>query len=91
MLVGRFGEVMRKIWNTRNFKGQVSPHEFMQAVILASKKRFTLDAQSDPVDFFAWLLNALHLDLTNGKPKKPSVITDCFQVGGVPCGVILKR
>ena len=24
---------------------QVSPHEFMQAVILASKKRFTLDAQ----------------------------------------------
>lgn len=29
-LVQRFGELMRKLWNPRNFKGQVSPHEFMQ-------------------------------------------------------------
>lgn len=29
-LVKRFGELVRKMWNTRNFKGQVSPHEFMQ-------------------------------------------------------------
>uniref|UniRef100_A0A7S0R5S7 Ubiquitinyl hydrolase 1 n=1 Tax=Chlamydomonas leiostraca TaxID=1034604 RepID=A0A7S0R5S7_9CHLO len=79
VLVLRFGELLRKIWNSRNFKGQVSPHEFMQAVILASKKRFTLDSGSDPVDFFSWLLNALHADLTGGKVKKPSIITQCFQ------------
>ena len=44
-LVQRFGELMRKVWNAANFKGQVSPHEFMQAVVLASKRRFTIDAQ----------------------------------------------
>ncbi|KAF5835880.1 hypothetical protein DUNSADRAFT_6693 [Dunaliella salina] len=79
LLVSRCGELLRKIWNTRNFKGQVSPHEFMQAVILASKKRFTLDTQSDPVEFASWLLNALHADLTGGKIKKQSIITKCFQ------------
>lgn len=37
--------------------------------------------QSDPVEFWSWLLNNLHLDLTGGKPKKPSIITQCLQVG----------
>lgn len=78
-LVHRFGELMRKIWNPRNFKGQVSPHEFMQAVMAASDKRFTIEKQSDPNDFFAWLLNTLHLGLTNNKRKKASIITRCFQ------------
>ncbi|URD83069.1 U4 U6.U5 tri-snRNP-associated protein [Musa troglodytarum] len=32
-LVHRFGELTRKIWHARNFKGQVSPHEFLQAVM----------------------------------------------------------
>ena len=31
LLVQRFGELVRKVWNPRAFKGQVSPHEFMQA------------------------------------------------------------
>ncbi|KAG2497317.1 hypothetical protein HYH03_004482 [Edaphochlamys debaryana] len=78
-LVQRFGELLRKMWNTRNFKGQVSPHEFVQAVRNASKKRFTADAQCDPVEFYSWLLNHLHLDLTGGKPKRPSIITQCLQ------------
>lgn len=43
---------------------QVSPHEFMQAVMAASKRRFTIEQQSDPVEFWSWLLNTLHLDLT---------------------------
>jgi U4/U6.U5 tri-snRNP-associated protein 2 len=30
LLVTRFGELIRKMWNPKNFKGQVSPHEFMQ-------------------------------------------------------------
>ncbi len=60
---------------------QVSPHEFMQSVITSSKRRFTIEAQSDPVEFWSWLLNALHFDLTGGKVKKRSIITDCFQVG----------
>jgi U4/U6.U5 tri-snRNP-associated protein 2 len=27
LLVQRFGELIRKIWNPKGFKGQVSPHE----------------------------------------------------------------
>jgi hypothetical protein len=61
--------------------GQVSPHEFLQAVINSSNRRFTADNEADPVQFWTWLLNALHLGLTGGKLKKSSIITKCFQVG----------
>jgi hypothetical protein len=39
---------------------QVSPHEFLQAVVYASNKRFLIDRQGDPVDFLAWFLHELH-------------------------------
>ncbi|KAI4297164.1 hypothetical protein L6164_037065 [Bauhinia variegata] len=77
-LVHRFGELTRKIWHARNFKGQVSPHEFLQAVMKASKKRFRIGAQSDPVEFMSWLLNTLHADLRTSK-KNTSIIYKCFQ------------
>lgn len=42
----------------------MSPHEFLQAVMEASKKRFRVGLQySNPVEFMSWLLNALHEDL----------------------------
>lgn len=72
LLVQRFGELVRKMWNPRAFKGQVSPHEFMQAVMAASGKRYIIDRQSDPVEFLSWLVNRLHSDLTGGKRKKRS-------------------
>ncbi|CAI0440101.1 unnamed protein product [Linum tenue] len=77
-LVQRFGELTRKIWHARNFKGQVSPHEFLQAVMKASKKRFRIGQQSDPLEFMAWLLNTLHAELKTSK-KNNSIIYDCFQ------------
>lgn len=77
-LVQRFGELTRKIWHARNFKGQVSPHEFLQAVMKASKKRFKIGSQSDPVEFMSWLLNKLHEKLKSSK-KKHSIIHECFQ------------
>eukprot|EP00249_Psilotum_nudum_P016444 c25828_g1_i1 orf=447-1442(-) len=78
-LVQRFGELTRKIWHPRNFKGQVSPHEFLQAVMVASKKRFRIGVQSDPVEFMSWLLNTLHVDLGGSKKLNSSVIFKCFQ------------
>ncbi|KAL3678845.1 hypothetical protein R1sor_021801 [Riccia sorocarpa] len=78
-LVARFGELTRKIWHARNFKGQVSPHEFLQAVMVASKKRFRIGVQSDPVDFISWLLNTLHTDLGGTKKPYSSIIYKCFQ------------
>ena len=41
----RFGELMRKLWNPRNFKTHVSPHEMLQAVVLCSKKKFQITKQ----------------------------------------------
>lgn len=34
--VNRFGELIRKIWNPRNFKAHVSPHEMLQVNIAGS-------------------------------------------------------
>ncbi|KAL5200871.1 hypothetical protein ABZP36_035225 [Zizania latifolia] len=78
-LVHRFGELTRKIWHARNFKGQVSPHEFLQAVMKASDKRFQIGVQSDPVEFMSWLLNTMHSKLKSSKKKNRSIIHDCFQ------------
>ncbi|KAG9454625.1 hypothetical protein H6P81_007529 [Aristolochia fimbriata] len=68
-----------KIWHARNFKGQVSPHEFLQAVMKASKKRFRIGVQSDPVEFMYWLLNTLHTNLKGSKKNSSSIIHKCFQ------------
>ncbi|KAG1327301.1 U4/U6.U5 tri-snRNP-associated protein 2 [Cocos nucifera] len=57
---------------------RVSPHEFLQAVMKASNKRFQIGVQSDPVEFMSWLLNTLHAELKSKKTKR-SIIHDCFQ------------
>ncbi|AEO56252.1 hypothetical protein MYCTH_2300970 [Thermothelomyces thermophilus ATCC 42464] len=71
-LVKRTSILFRKIWNPRAFKAHVSPHELLQEVSLRSNKRFTLTAQSDPVDFLSWFLNNLHLGLGGSKTKPGS-------------------
>ena len=44
MLVSiRFSELIKKLWNPKNFKGHVSPHEFLEAVSIASNKKFKCD------------------------------------------------
>lgn len=78
LLVHRFGELTRKIWHSRNFKGQVSPHEFLQAVMEASRKRFRIGVQSDPVEFMAWFLSTLDKGL-KGSKKASRIIHQCFQ------------
>ena len=45
LLVQRFGELIRKLWNARNFKAHVSPHEMLQSVVLSSKKKFQITEQ----------------------------------------------
>uniref|UniRef100_A0A2K5F3F6 Ubiquitin carboxyl-terminal hydrolase 39 n=1 Tax=Aotus nancymaae TaxID=37293 RepID=A0A2K5F3F6_AOTNA len=79
LLVQRFGELMRKLWNPRNFKAHVSPHEMLQAVVLCSKKTFQITKQGDGVDFLSWFLNALHSALGGTKKKKKTIVTDVFQ------------
>lgn len=79
-LVKRTSILFRKIWNPRAFKSHVSPHELLQEISLRSNKRFTLTAQSDPVDFLSWFLNNLHLGLGGSKTKPgSSVVQRIFQ------------
>jgi U4/U6.U5 tri-snRNP-associated protein 2 len=50
-LVKRFGELTRKLWNPRNFKAHVSPHEMLQAVVKCSKKKFQITSQGELIEF----------------------------------------
>eukprot|EP00727_Mastigamoeba_balamuthi_P008078 m51a1_g3891 hypothetical protein (762) ;mRNA; f:65589-74528 len=77
VLALRFCELVRKVWSPHNYKGQVSPHELLQAVQSASAKRFRIGVQSDPLELLQWLLNALHRDLAG--TAKHSVIHEAFQ------------
>jgi U4/U6.U5 tri-snRNP-associated protein 2 len=78
-LVEAYGLLMRKMWNPKAFKGHVSPHEFIQQVMSASNKRFIPTKQSDPVEFIAWLLNKMHVDLCTTTKRKSSMVSKAFQ------------
>jgi len=79
VLPHRFGDFVRKVWNPKNFRGQVSPHELMQSITVLSKKRFTIGKKSDPNDFLAWLLDHLHKSLGGTKKPGSSIIHKAFQ------------
>lgn len=38
----KFSMLLKKMWNNKNFKGVVSPHEFIQALSEASQKKFKM-------------------------------------------------
>ncbi|KAI3742831.1 hypothetical protein L1987_60527 [Smallanthus sonchifolius] len=75
VLVHRFGELTRKIWQGTS-KDRFD--RYALSMDDASKKRFRIGAQSDPVEFMSWLLNTLHTDLKSSRTKK-SIIHQCFQ------------
>lgn len=79
LLLQRFGELLRKLWNPKNFKAHVSPHEMLQAVVLSSKKRFQITNQGDPIEFLSWFLNATHLALKGTKEDNSSIIFRTFR------------
>ncbi|MPC26846.1 U4/U6.U5 tri-snRNP-associated protein 2 [Portunus trituberculatus] len=77
-LITRFGELVRKLWNPRNFKAHVSPHEMLQAVVSCSKKRFQFTVQGDAIQILSWILNSMHLGLKTPK-RKSTIINRCFR------------
>lgn len=77
-LVQRFGELMRKMWNPKNFKSHVSPHEMLQSVVLWSSKRFQITEQGDPIEFLSWFLHTLHKALKGTKAADSSIINRSF-------------
>jgi U4/U6.U5 tri-snRNP-associated protein 2 len=79
LLVQKTGELLKKIWYPKQFKGQVSPYEFMQAVMVESEKQFVIDKKKEPLTFLVWLLNALHRALTRCKLASDSIISKTFR------------
>ncbi|KAL4067353.1 hypothetical protein V8B97DRAFT_1873861 [Scleroderma yunnanense] len=78
-LLKRFAALVKKIWNPRLFKSQVSPHEFLQEVNRASAGKFRLEKQGDPIEFLGWLLNHLHKDMGGTRRKNSSMMYSTFQ------------
>lgn len=60
----KFGLLARKLWSQDLFKSQVSPHELLQHISNASKKKFPLNEQKSPKKFLLWLINQLHSQLS---------------------------
>ncbi|KAJ5073760.1 hypothetical protein M0811_08324 [Anaeramoeba ignava] len=79
LLVETFGELTRKIWNSQNFRGHVSPHELLQVIRTASAKKFEMGPNYDPFDFLTWFLNSLNFDILKKNRTKSTVITEAFQ------------
>lgn len=80
LLVQRFGELMRKLWNPRNFKAHVSPHEMLQAVVLCSKKNFQITKQGELWEELLirggreMMLEATGLDLSAVSPEMGQIV-----------------
>ncbi|RWS13197.1 U4/U6.U5 tri-snRNP-associated protein 2-like protein [Dinothrombium tinctorium] len=79
LIAQRFGELLRKLWNPRNFKAHVSPHEMLQAVVLCSMKKFQITEQGDALNFLSWFLNSLHTALNGNKKENSSIIYKAFR------------
>ncbi|GAA6014420.1 hypothetical protein JCM11491_007047 [Sporobolomyces phaffii] len=81
-LVRRFALFLKKVWNPRQFKSQVSPHELLQQIDLDSKGKFgLLEQKGDPAEFLSWFLNTLHRDLGGNRKPNSSIIYSTFQGG----------
>jgi U4/U6.U5 tri-snRNP-associated protein 2 len=70
-LAKSFSLLLRNMWSPHRFKSNVDPHMFVQAVSVASNKRYHVGKQADAGEFLAWLLHQLHLGV-GGSVVKPS-------------------
>jgi U4/U6.U5 tri-snRNP-associated protein 2 len=68
-LLSKFSELIKKIWNPKNFQGHVSPHEVMQTISDVSKKRFKIGEQKDAAQLLPWMINQLSQDLKKAGSK----------------------
>ncbi len=58
-IVNSFGSLLRRIYNPKNLKNTVDPHEFVQSISTQSKKRFDIGSPKHAIDFCSWLLSVL--------------------------------
>ena len=78
-LAQAFGELIRKMWSDKRFKSHVDPHMLIQAVSVASSKRFRVGQQAEIGEFMAWFLHQLHIGLGGTRKPGSSIIHEVFQ------------
>jgi U4/U6.U5 tri-snRNP-associated protein 2 len=74
-----FGELVRKMWSNKRFKATVDPHMLVQAVSVASTKKYHIGKQVDVAEFLAWFLHQLHVGVGGTKKAGSSIVHETFQ------------
>lgn len=69
-LAKAFGSLLKNMWSPHRFKFNVDPHMLVQAVSVASNKRFHVGKQAEAGEFTAWILHQLHLGV-GGQQQQP--------------------
>jgi U4/U6.U5 tri-snRNP-associated protein 2 len=59
----------KKVWNNKNFKGVISPHEVFQIICERSAKFFKIGKKGDPSTFLVWSLNNIDKTIRKSKEK----------------------
>lgn len=81
-LASALAALCAKLWASHAYRAHVAPHELMQLVSRASKGRFGVLKQADPVRFLAWLLNSV-CRKRGSQPQSPfplsSLVEQCFR------------
>ena len=88
-LAKSFSLLLRNMWSSHRFKSNVDPHMFVQAVSVASNKRYHVGKQAEAGEFLAWLLHQLHVGVGGSvigrkkskKKKKKKKDTTATKVG----------
>lgn len=78
-VVQAFGELIRKMWSDKRFKSHVDPHMLIQAISVASNKKYRVGHQAEAGEFMTWLLNQLHQGLGGSRKPQSSIIHELFQ------------
>jgi len=60
-LAKSFSLLLRNMWSSHRFKSSVDPHMLVQAVSVASNKKYHVGKQAEAGEFLAWLLHQLHV------------------------------
>jgi len=60
-LAKSFSLLLRNMWSPHRFKSSVDPHMLVQAVSVASNKKYHVGKQAEAGEFLAWLLHQLHV------------------------------
>ena len=85
-----FSLLLRNMWSSHRFKSNVDPHMLVQAVSVASNKRYHVGKQAEAGEFLAWLLHQLHVGVGGTKKRGSSIVHKTF-MGRVEVTTLVKK